>query len=147
LDMYCRILLLGKQVGNIRQLSEEKVRELLEIKKKLGIGDPRIDDGIAATLAGSDEFLRGFSQRAIVQHVPDSNGHGRGMGIAGAPSQAGQPQPMPARAIQAIVAGRKLPAVGLGASSKTARMRAIEDETDRLVQLVTDKIVQIGAKK
>jgi L-fuculose-phosphate aldolase len=144
LDMYCRILLLSKEVGKIRQLPEEKMRELLDIKKRLGIADPRLDGGQAAVLAGSDEFLRGFSMRAIPQHTPDSNGHGRGSGIAGAPSQAGQPQPLPARGelFPAIVAGRKLPGVqALGASSDTARKRAMEDETERLVQLITDKIV------
>jgi len=144
LDMYCRILLLSKEIGQVRQLPEPKMRELLDLKKHLGIADPRIDGSQAAVLAGSDEFLRGFSMRAIPQHTPDSDGHGRGNGIAGAPSQAGEPQPLPSarQPLPAIVAGRKLPgAESLGASSDTARKRAIEDDTERLVQLITDRIV------
>jgi len=144
LDMYCRILLLSKEIGQVRQLPEPKMRELLDLKKHLGIADPRIDGSQAAVLAGSDEFLRGFSMRAIPQHTPDSDGHGRGNGIAGAPSQAGEPQPLPSarQPLPAIVAGRKLPgAEALGASSDTARKRAIEDDTERLVQLITDRIV------
>jgi len=148
LDMYCRILLLSKDVGNIRQLPAEKVRELLAIKKQLGLADPRIDGGEVAALAGSDEFLKGFSTRAIPQHTPDANGHGRGAGIAGQPSQAGQAQPMPAgrQVYPAVVVGRVLPGVdGIGSSSATARRRTDEDEAERLVQLITDRIVQIGS--
>ena len=99
----------------------------------------------SCTLSGSDEFLRGFSTVAIPQHTPDANGHGHGNGIAGAPSQAGQPQPMPVSAgpFPATVAGRKIPSqTGLGSSSETVRRRAMEDEIERLVQVITDKIVQ-----
>ncbi len=146
LDMYCRILLLSKEIGNIRQLPPEKVRELLDIKKQLGIADPRLNGQEVAALAGSDEFLKGFSMRAIPQHIPDGNGHGRGAGIAGQPSQAGQAQPLPAaQRFPAVAAGRVLPgADGLGASSTTARRRVFEDEAERIVQLVTDRIVQLS---
>jgi L-fuculose-phosphate aldolase len=146
LDMYCRILLLSKEVGNIRQLPPEKVRELLDIKKRMGIADPRVNGQEVAALAGSDEFLRGFSTRAIAQHTADANGHGRGVGIAGQPSQDGQAQPLPAaHRFPAVVAGRVLSgADGLGASSTTARRRALEDESERIIQLVTDRIVQLG---
>ncbi len=144
LDMYCRILLLSKQIGQIHQLPAPKVRELLDIKKRLGIADARLDGGQVAVLAGSDDFLRGFSMQAIAQHVADANGHGRGCGIAGATSQEGLPQPLPTarRIFPAVVAGRKLPGgEALGSSSSTVRSRAIEDETERLVQLITDKII------
>jgi L-fuculose-phosphate aldolase len=144
LDMYCKILLLSKQVGNVRQLPEEKVRELLEIKQRMGIDDPRLHgEAELCTLAGSDEFLRGFSMRAIPQHAADADGHGRGAGIAGMPSQCGQPQPLPRAAFPAVVVGRKLPGAALGASSETARRRAAEDEMERMVQLITDKIVEL----
>jgi len=148
LDMYCRILLLAKEIGKVKQLPEPKVRELLDIKQGLGIADPRLDDGQVCTLAGSDEFLRGFSTVAIAQHDADADGHGRGSGIAGAPSQAGQPQPMPAPrpTRRAIVQGRTLAADGsLGSSSETAHRRAEEDEIERLVQLITDQVVHGSA--
>ncbi|MDD4891220.1 MAG: class II aldolase/adducin family protein, partial [Phycisphaerae bacterium] len=81
LDMYCQILLLSKEIGSIRQIPDPKVRELLDIKKRLGIADPRMGENtVAAELSGSDEFMRGFSTRAIPQHTPDANGHGRGAG-------------------------------------------------------------------
>jgi L-fuculose-phosphate aldolase len=143
LDMYCQILLLSKQVGNVRQLNAEQMQGLMSIKKKLGMEDPRVEGGEICALPGGDEFMRGFSTCAISQHAADSNGHGRGAGIAGLPSQAGQPQPSPSRVrgFSAIVAGRFIPGA-LGASSETARRRAADDEIERLVQLVTDMIVR-----
>ena len=145
LDMYCQILLLSKQVGDVRQITPPKVKELLEIKGRLGFDDPRFDgDCQVCTLAGSDEFLRGFSTCAIPQHAADAGGHGRGTGIEGLASQAGQPQPMPTGrpAIPAIVAGRALDGA-LGSSSSTARTRAMEDEIERMVQVITDRIVEM----
>jgi len=149
LDMYCQILLLAKQIGKVQQISEPKVRELLDLKKKIGIPDERLDgQGELCTLGGSDEFLKGFSTQPIPQHQAGVDGHGRGCGIADLPSQQGQPQPevksLPR--FPAVVAGRTIPgAEYLGASSATARKRAAEDETERLVQIITDKIVQLGA--
>ncbi len=144
LDMYCKILLLSKQVGNLQQLPGQKVRELLDIKKRLGIPDPRLDgtEELCA-IGGSDDFLRGFSTRAIPQHMADASGHGRGCGIAGQPSQRNEPQPMPngPPRFPAIVAGKSIPGSGLGSSSETARRRAMEDETERLVQVITDSII------
>jgi hypothetical protein len=94
-------------------------------------------------LGGSDEFLRGFSERAIPQHTADADGHGRGYGIAGAASQAGQSQPAP-RAAQAPPAPAPAPAP-LGSSSSTVRKRALDDEVERLTQVITDRIVEMFA--
>lgn len=145
LDMYCHILLLAKQVGNVQQLPEQKVNELLDIKKRLGIADPRLNGSEeVCTLAGSDEFLRGFSMVPIPQHSVGADGHGHGNGIADAPSQEGQPQPTPQNCsfYPAIVQGKQIPACNmLGSSSETARQRDQEDQMEQLVQLITDKIV------
>ncbi len=141
LDMYCKILLLSKEIGSVQQLPDQKVRELLSLKEGMGIADPRLEcSGGACSLAGSDEFLRGFSTRAIPQHAADANGHGRGSGIAGKSSQNGQAQPLPAgagAAFPAVVAGRAIP----GSSSATAQSRAADDDIERIVQMITDQIV------
>lgn len=140
LDMYCKILLLSKEIGSVKQLSDQKVRELLSLKEGMGIADARLDgDGGACSLSGSDEFLRGFSTRAISQHAADANGHGRGNGIAGMPSQSGEPQPLPNAPgpFPAVVAGRAI----AGSVSATAQRRQADDEIERLVQQITDQIV------
>ncbi len=41
IDAYCRILILAKQLGSVNYFSEEKTRELLALKKRLGYTDPR----------------------------------------------------------------------------------------------------------
>lgn len=139
LDMYCQILLLSKQVGNIRQLPDTKVQELLDLKKKLKIDDPRMDPSVEpCILAGSDEFLSGFSTHAIAGHTPDAQGHGRGQGIAGQPSQHGQPQAAAPHFVP-VVAGKPLSGA-LGSSSGIARQRAIDDEIERIVQVITDQV-------
>lgn len=59
LDAYCRILILSKQLGGITYLNEQKSRELLDLKKKLGFDDPRFhfED---CDLCGNTAFQEGY---------------------------------------------------------------------------------------
>lgn len=41
LDAYCRMLILSKQLGRVTYFTEEKERELLDLKQKWGWSDPR----------------------------------------------------------------------------------------------------------
>lgn len=41
IDAYCKILILARQLGRINYFSEEKTRELLQLKKRLGYDDVR----------------------------------------------------------------------------------------------------------
>lgn len=41
-DAYARLLILAKQVGGIRQLSADEMEELIELKPKFGMSDPRV---------------------------------------------------------------------------------------------------------
>jgi len=99
---------------------------------------------LSTALVGSDDLPGAFSRRPVPQHNPGPDGHGRGNGIAGAAPQAGQPQPLPENrpTFPGVVAGKKLPGTSLGSSSDTARQGAAEDRVERLVQVITDKIVQ-----
>ena len=55
-DAYARILLLAKQVGSIRPLSADEMRELLELKVRFGIDEPRLKDG-GKGMSCSADFL------------------------------------------------------------------------------------------
>src|SRR5437867_2646305 len=44
-DAYSRILLLAKQIGSIRPLDGAEMKELLELKQKFGLEEPRLKDG------------------------------------------------------------------------------------------------------
>ncbi|HTN75756.1 MAG TPA: class II aldolase/adducin family protein, partial [Pirellulaceae bacterium] len=41
LDAYCRMLILSKQLGRVTYFTEDKERELLDLKQKWGWSDPR----------------------------------------------------------------------------------------------------------
>src|SRR3954454_13645749 len=44
-DAYARILLLAKQIGNIRPLDGAEMKELLDLKVRFGLDEPRLKDG------------------------------------------------------------------------------------------------------
>jgi L-fuculose-phosphate aldolase len=46
IDAYCRIIILARQLGHVHQLSKPHVRELLQLKKRLGYPDARAADEI-----------------------------------------------------------------------------------------------------
>jgi L-fuculose-phosphate aldolase len=59
IDAYCRMLILAKQIGPLKYLSEKQVGELMQFKKRLGIDDPRIhmED---CDLCGNSLFREGY---------------------------------------------------------------------------------------
>lgn len=56
LDSYARLLLLAKEVGSIRQLSGQEMKELLDLKARFGLKDWRHEAG-ADKLTCSSDFL------------------------------------------------------------------------------------------
>ena len=61
LDAYCRILMLSKQIGGVDYLNEQKSRELLDLKKKLGFDDPRFHNE-DCDLCGNSSFRDGYRE-------------------------------------------------------------------------------------
>ena len=46
IDAYCRILILAKQLGRVNYFTEQKTRELLDLKTKWGCTDARLGPGM-----------------------------------------------------------------------------------------------------
>jgi L-fuculose-phosphate aldolase len=70
IDAYCRILILAKQIGRVNYYSEEKAAELLRLKPKLGIADPRIERGLEnCDLCGNSLFREGYDESPPEPHV------------------------------------------------------------------------------
>ncbi len=46
LDAYCRILMMARDLGKIHYFSEQKTRELLDLKTRLGFSDARLEPGM-----------------------------------------------------------------------------------------------------
>jgi L-fuculose-phosphate aldolase len=64
LDAYCRILLLTKQIGRMNVLSPAEMTELLKVKEKFGMKDPRLACSPAGCVGESNsDFLTMFDVR------------------------------------------------------------------------------------
>ena len=57
-DAYARILLLAKQIGSIRPLDAGEMKELLELKQRFGLEEPRVRDGGKGMSCASDFLTR-----------------------------------------------------------------------------------------
>src|SRR5689334_3136365 len=57
-DAYARILLLAKQIGSIRPLDSAEMKELLELKARFGLDEPRLKDGGKGMSCSSDFLTR-----------------------------------------------------------------------------------------
>lgn len=65
LDAYCRILIMARQLGGIHYLSEEKTRELVELKKQWGFTDPRHDPAFRGDVRGNATFRNTWDQSGV----------------------------------------------------------------------------------
>jgi L-fuculose-phosphate aldolase len=43
IDAYCRILILARQIGQVHYFSTTQLRELLDLKMRMGYSDRRVD--------------------------------------------------------------------------------------------------------
>jgi L-fuculose-phosphate aldolase len=63
IDAYCRILILAKQIGRVNYYTDEKAAELIRLKPKLGIPDPRLERGLEnCDLCGNSLFRQGYGE-------------------------------------------------------------------------------------
>ena len=70
IDAYCRILILAKQIGRVNYYTDEKAAELLRLKPKLGIPDPRLEQGLEnCDLCGNSLFREGYGGANPEPHV------------------------------------------------------------------------------
>ena len=58
IDAYARILILAKQIGSIRALDAGEMKELLELKLRFGLQEPRLKDGGKGMSCASDFVSR-----------------------------------------------------------------------------------------
>jgi len=114
LDAYCRILMLAKSLGHVAYFTEDKERELLQLKQKWGFSDPRNTDEYKNCDICSNDIFReswaasGVERRAFPAPPP--------MG-PNATARASQPVPQARNAAAPL------------------------DPTDRLVQEITERVL------
>ena len=80
IDAYCKILILARQLGRVNYFSDEKTKELLELKKRLGYDDVRFRKE-GCSMCGPSSFDESYTDfvpepRAFAQAEASScNGH------------------------------------------------------------------------
>jgi L-fuculose-phosphate aldolase len=67
-DAFCQTVTVAMQIGGPKQYGTDKLRELIEIRKKLGMPDHRLDELKECQLCDADEYT--------VQTVPQASSCG-----------------------------------------------------------------------
>lgn len=112
-DAYSRILILAKQVGSIKTLSADEMKELVALKAQFGISDPRVQpDGKIGNISCAADFLTRMS---------DVASHGR------MATPSGGTAPVPSSLERAI--------------SSLAPAQYSDADVEQLVQTITDQIM------
>jgi L-fuculose-phosphate aldolase len=73
LDAYCRILMLAKDLGRVNYFTEEKERELLDLKSKWGYTDARLAPGMEnCDICANDVFRDSWSRTGVERKAFDA---------------------------------------------------------------------------
>jgi L-fuculose-phosphate aldolase len=73
-DAYSRILLLAKSIGNIRPLDAQEMKELLDLKVRFGLREPRLEKGGEGLSCSSDFITRVGGEVATRGKIQTSSG-------------------------------------------------------------------------
>jgi L-fuculose-phosphate aldolase len=85
IDAYCKILILARQLGRVNYFDEQKTKELLDLKKRLGYDDVRFHKE-GCSLCGDSSFDHSYSDFVPEPHAfapgvaPSRNGRATGAG-------------------------------------------------------------------
>ena len=115
-DAYSRILLLAKQLGSVKALTGQEMGELINLKAKFGLADPRMDEAKAGAVAciASDYMSRVNAESGRRGRMANETG-----GVSAVP---------PTDALTQLI-GSQLPD------------DVSDADVERLVQTVTDQIM------
>ncbi|HZN63758.1 MAG TPA: class II aldolase/adducin family protein [Tepidisphaeraceae bacterium] len=127
-DAYARILLLAKQIGSIRPLDGAEMKELLELKQRFGLDEPRLRDGGKGMSCNVDFLSRvGGDVATRGKMVTDSGTVSLSQGHGAAPHSCQCRTDAPSPLEQAIGA--------------LAPENLSEDDVETMVQTITDQIM------
>src|SRR5918999_6262010 len=129
-DAYSRILLLAKQIGSIRPLDANEMKELLDLKQKFGLREPRLENG-GQGFACATDFLTRVGDVATKGRMQAQHG------TVPAPVAPGS-ELRPSTAVQASPMEQAIHSLAPGSYS--------EQDIEVLVQTITDQIMaSVGA--
>ena len=97
LDAYCRILMLARDLGKVNYFTEQKTRELLELKQKWGYTDPRLTEEMKnCDICANDTFRDSWAASGIERRAfesPPVMGRSRGQGAGGRGQESSNAKP------------------------------------------------------
>jgi L-fuculose-phosphate aldolase len=128
-DAYSRILLLAKQIGSIRPLDASEMKELLDLKVRFGLDEPRLKDGGKDFTCQSDFISRVAGDIGTKGRVQLASG------TAPAPQVPGGSDLRPSTAVQPSNPMAQL------VHSLAPQGSYSESDIETLVQTITDQIM------
>jgi L-fuculose-phosphate aldolase len=142
IDAYCRILILAKQIGRVNYYTDEKAAELLKLKPKLGIADPRLERGLEnCDLCGNSLFREGYGGSNPEPHM-----------FIHPKIAATEPVKSPIEGVLTplysdlgkapVSAGRPTPLTATAKPSSNGHASSGTLDSDALVKAITDQVMQ-----
>jgi L-fuculose-phosphate aldolase len=120
LDAYCRMLMMARSLGRVEFLDEQKSRELLDLKTRFGIDDPRLAPGMEnCDICANDLFRESWAAAGIERRAFDA--------------------PPPIRPKKNGAPTNDAPPIRT--SSKPEAGGPTVDDQEALVQLITDRVM------
>jgi L-fuculose-phosphate aldolase len=140
IDAYCRILILAKQIGRVNYYTDEKAAELIRLKPKLGIPDPRLELGLEnCDLCGNSLFRKGYGEPSPEPRVFV---HPKIAGGQSGPSPVESRLTPLAADIARAAASPARPATA-AAPSPNGQAGTNARDHESLVQAITDQVMQV----
>ncbi len=118
LDAYCRMLMMARDLGRVTYLSEQKSRELIDLKTKWGWKDPRTEPGMEnCDICANDVFRESWKAAGVERRA-----------FAAPPAMGKNAKAAPSK------------------PSESAKPQAANDN-EALIQAITDRVVAALSKK
>jgi L-fuculose-phosphate aldolase len=94
IDAYCKILILARQLGRVNYFSPQQTKELLDLKKRLGYGDPRLENE-NCDMCANNLINRGYTEFAVPHAFKREGGQACKLGNGQAGSDDAQASHVP----------------------------------------------------
>lgn len=139
LDSYCRILMLARGLGNVAYFNQREARELLDLKSRLGFSDARLEPGMEnCDICANDVFREswcsaGVAPRAFPTPTPQAREE--------------RDDCSPARSAAAGAASNAASSAPSSAATVGTSPAALPIDQERLVELITDRVLAALAGK
>ncbi len=143
LDAYCRILMLSRDLGKVNYFTEQKTRELLDLKQKWGFTDPRLTEEMKnCDICANDTFRDSWAGAGIERRAfepppamgPNARGEGRGARGEGTKNE----EKLNAKADCDCKAEQACQCHG---QAKSGAAAAVSGEQEALVRVITERVM------